>query len=105
MEEKDKFVAYINEELKEIVPIFIEGKYRDIEKLLKYLEDQDFESIKRLGHNMKGTAGGYGFKEIMEIGIEIEKLADEKKSSALKIKVDELSNYLNNLEIIYESME
>lgn len=105
MEENDKFVAHINEELKEIVPIFIEGKYRDIEKLLKFLDSEDYESIKRLGHNMKGTSGGFGFNKIMKIGIEIEKLADEKNSSALRIKVYELSNYLNNLEIIYVSSD
>lgn len=105
MVSENKFIVYIDEEIKDIVPLFIENKYKDIEKILKCLEKNDYDTIRRMGHNIKGTAGGYGFKQIMEIGIDIEKFAIEKNEEAISKRINDLLNYLNNLEIIYESME
>lgn len=102
---ENKFIVYIDEEIKDIVPIFIEGRHKDIEKLMKCLDSEDYEGIKRMGHNMKGTGGGYGFMKIMEIGANIEKFAAEKNREAIKEKINELLNYLNNLEIIYVSRD
>lgn len=102
---ESKFIVYINEEIKDIVPIFIENKYKDIEKVVKSLEINDYESIRRLGHNIKGTAGGYGFMKIMEIGVDIEKFALEKDSDKIISEIQKLKDFLDNLEIRYESYD
>ncbi|MCX7991703.1 MAG: Hpt domain-containing protein [Proteobacteria bacterium] len=101
MEEK-KIIVFINEELEEIVPLFIEKRYKDIEEISKCLNSEDYDTIRRLGHNIKGTAGGYGFLKIMEIGRDIERYASEKSSGKIIEEINKLKYFLDNLEIRYE---
>ena len=51
---------------------------------------------------MKGSGGGYGFDYLTEIGSQIEKNAELKNKEEIKNLIDELRNYLDNLEIIYQ---
>jgi hypothetical protein len=50
---------------------------------LQALEKQDFETIRILGHTMKGTGGGYGFDTISEMGRALEEAAKTQDTQAI----------------------
>ena len=51
---------------------------------------------------MKGAGGGYGFDYISEIGVAIEVAAKEKNTEDIRNWVNELSAYLEKVEVVYD---
>lgn len=101
-ESSDKITVYINPELEEIVPRFIELRHEDISAIRAALEKKDFGIIARIGHSMKGSGAGYGFNPISDIGRKLEEAAKVHDDSKVKQLTLELSAYIENIHIVYE---
>ena len=95
-------IVHIDDELEDIVPGFLENRRDDVTALLKALEQSDYETIRILGHTMKGTGGGYGFDAITDIGQSLEQAAKNKDAEDIRKLVVELSAYLGRVEVVYE---
>jgi CheY-like chemotaxis protein len=59
-------------------PLYVANRSNELEALREALRSEDFEAIRVIGHNCKGTGKGYGFPELSEIGGELEKAARGK---------------------------
>jgi len=100
---KDKrFAVHIDKDLEDLIPGYIENRQKDIISIRNALEKSDFESIRILGHSMKGSGGGYGFDEITRIGASLETTAKDKDAEAIKQWTEKLSFYINNIDITYD---
>ncbi len=103
----EKIIVRIDPDLEELIPEYLKNRRKDIETIIRLLKDGvfedffDFEDIRILGHSMKGSGGGYGFDRIGEIGKSIEDAAKTKDRETIKSCVDELSSYLNRVEICF----
>lgn len=102
LENSEKFVVRVDPDLEELIPEYLENRHKDVETITQLLKDEDFENIRILGHSMKGSGGGYGFDRISEIGKSIEDAAKAKGRGTIKNCVDELSSYINRVEVSYE---
>ncbi len=100
-ENKAKITVQVESELEELIPGFIRNRHHDISKIDEHLGKMDFDSIRQIGHTMKGNGAGYGFDEISEIGKEIESAADGHRSDDVKKLKDRLFIYLNQVIIEY----
>lgn len=100
-----KIIVHVDTDLEDIIPGFLESRRDDIISIQKALEQGDYDTIKVLGHGMKGAGGGYGFDEITNIGSSLEQAAKEKNSEEIRKCVNKLSNYLERVEIVYENTE
>tara|TARA_B100001964_G_scaffold88347_1_gene99398 strand:+ start:138 stop:446 length:309 start_codon:yes stop_codon:yes gene_type:complete len=100
--EQKKIVVKIDADLEELVPEYLENREEDVKSISELLEKDDFEKARIIGHSMKGSGGGYGFDRISEIGKIIEDSSKEKNGNEIKKAVEELSQYLRNVEVIYE---
>lgn len=98
----EKIIVHIDADLKEIVPRFFELRHDDIDSIGRALEESDFETIKRIGHSMKGSGASYGFDHISDIGRGIEEGAKRKDTDTIKKWGNELSTYIDNIEVIYD---
>lgn len=94
--------VYIDSDLEFLIPQFLENREEDMKNLEVLLEKSEFDQIRIIGHSMKGSGGGYGFDYLTQIGSQIEKNAELKNEDEIKKLIDELKNYLENIEIIYE---
>ena len=101
MEEK-KIVVKVDADLEDLIPDYLENRNKDIKSISESLEKGDFENVRIIGHSMKGSGGGYGFDRISEIGKTIEDSAKEKNLNEIKKGVEQLSHYLQNVEVVYE---
>jgi len=99
---KDNTVVKIDKELEELIPLYLENRKKDIESITSALEKHDFETIRTLGHSMKGSGGGYGFDEISTIGKGIEQAAKSQDHEEIRRLIKKLSQYVENIQIIYE---
>jgi hypothetical protein len=54
----------------------------------------DFETVKFLGHQMRGSGSAFGFQAITDIGAAIRQAAESADTDASRKWVGELSSYL-----------
>ena len=92
----------VDSSLEDIVPGYLDNRRKDVGALRQALDHGDFAAIRVLGHNMKGSGGGYGFAALTELGAALEKAALSADAETARSRIDELDGYLGNLKIQYE---
>ncbi len=97
----EKIIVNVDSTIEDLIPGFLENRQEDIKSLYDALKKEDYETIRILGHSMKGAGGGYGFDEITDIGRLIEESAEGKNQEEIKKWVINLTNYLDRVEIVY----
>jgi len=88
--------------MEDIVPGYLEKRRVEIDKYRQALAGGDFESIRMMGHKLKGTGGGYGFPVLTEIGGKLEELALAKNAEGLRAKIEELAQYVNSVKLEFK---
>ena len=94
-------VAHVDSALRELAPGYLERRRQDARTIMGSVEQREFETIRVLGHDMKGTGGGYGFDAITSIGSSLEQAARDQNSEEIRKLVPELAIYLESVEIVY----
>ncbi|GBC59578.1 hypothetical protein DENIS_0517 [Desulfonema ishimotonii] len=103
MSEK-KIVAYVERDMEEIIPFFIEESKEEIRQLIDALRTGDYEKLREFGHKIKGSSVtcSEGFQEMSDIGLAIESAARQKKSlKEIQALVRAYVDYVSHVEIIY----
>ena len=95
----EQFRIAIDRDLENLIPEYILSIRSNIVRIQKMLEVNDMESIRTMGHNMKGSGGGYGFNKITDIGLLIEDGAKANDASAIRSGLKLLEHYLDNISI------
>ncbi|MDQ5986747.1 MAG: hypothetical protein CSYNP_02480 [Syntrophus sp. SKADARSKE-3] len=98
-----KIIVVVDEDLRDLVPGYMNNRRKDLMELRSALERGDFETIRSLGHKMKGSGGGYGFDGISEIGQALENGAKNTSVEDVKEQMQRLEHYVNHIEIVYQS--
>lgn len=94
-------VIRLDSEMQAIVPKYLANRAKDCAALRDQATSQAFADAKRLGHNMKGTGGGYGFDEVSRLGDLIELAAAAGDADRIRTLADELAAYLARLTVVY----
>ena len=102
MTNSDKIIVGVDSDLEDLIPGYLENRKDDIQSILEALQDGDYEKIRLLAHSMKGSGGGYGFVSITDIGKSIETAAVERNDEEIKNQVNELSSFLDRVEVVFE---
>lgn len=100
--EPKRNVVYVDEDLEELVPQYLENRREDLEMMQAAIATGDYETVRSLGHQMKGSGGGYGFDVITEIGISLEVAAKLNDLENIRKWLSELAELLETVEVIYE---
>jgi len=77
-----------------LVPKYLASKAGQIEAARASLSRNDFDPIRRFGHNLKGTGTGYGFPRIEALGREIEQAAQASDASRIAGQLDALFKFI-----------
>lgn len=98
----EKIIVKVDEEIEDLIPGFLENRASDVKTLLQALQEKDYETIRSLGHKMKGSGGGYGFDALTDLGHELEEASKEKNPEEIQRLIRKLSHFLEHVEVIYE---
>jgi PAS domain S-box-containing protein len=79
------------------VPEFLQNGRQNVVTMLEALARGDFETVQRLGHDMKGAGATFGFQAITDIGAALEQEAMSADAGATRGWVGELSMYLDRV--------
>lgn len=96
-----KLVVTIDADLEDLIPGYMKNRHKDIHEMRQHLDTGNFDAIRRIGHSMKGSGGGYGFNGITEIGAQIEDAALENDIQAITVAIKALSDYIEQVEVVY----
>jgi HPt (histidine-containing phosphotransfer) domain-containing protein len=99
-----KVTVHADPEIADLIPKFLENRQKDIHLITAALEKGDWDTVRLLGHSMKGAGGGYGFAGITDIGKHLEDAAKIKDASAIRTGLEDLETYLNRVEVIYDEL-
>ncbi len=91
----------ISQDLEAIVPGFLANRRRDLVTIEACLKQGDLNTIRMLGHRMKGDGGGYGFDQISTIGDRLEQAAIAHDSASIAAQVTQLRDFLAKVTVIY----
>lgn len=97
-----RLLVRINSELADLIPSYLENRRNDLRRSLNALRIGDFRCLQRIGHNLKGSAGGYGFNGLAEIGLQLEQAAAKQQMTLISDCLEAFADYLHRLEISCE---
>ncbi len=84
----------LDESLRDLAPGYLDNRRADVPRLDAALAGGDWETLRVVGHNVKGTGAGYGFDAISRIGAALEQAAKARDAAQTAASVDELRHYL-----------
>jgi HPt (histidine-containing phosphotransfer) domain-containing protein len=102
MDDLSRIRIVADEDLADLIPEYLEHRSDDVGAIRSAIDRGDFESVRILGHGMKGSGGGYGFDGITDIGAVLESAGKEADAAAATASCDSLADYLARLEVSYE---
>ncbi len=95
-----KIRIYVDPDLADLIPGFLDNRWKDIAAMQEALGRGDFETVRILGHSMKGAGGGYGFDAITEIGAALEQAAKGRNPDGIRKGLSDLASYLSRVEVV-----
>jgi len=98
---REKIQVEIDQELKQIIPDYLESRRSDCAEVKRLLARGDMASIQILAHRMKGSGGSFGFDEISAIGEALERASQLANMEGIKSAVERLERYLAGVSVIY----
>ena len=90
---------FVSPEVAALVPNYLASQSSQIDQAHAQLAQRDFDSIRRFGHNLKGTGRGYGFAEMEELGGELERAAQETSESSIAESLEALRRFVDDATI------
>ena len=99
----ERITVSIDRDLEDIVPTFLANRQKDLLTLRTALAEKDFETIRMLGHRMRGDGGGYGFNAISAIGEVMEMAAARRDEPAIQRQTAELEDFLARVHVVYRA--
>ena len=84
-----------------VVPDYLHGRGKDADRLDAAVDAGDFEAVRVLGHNLKGSGASYGFGDITEIGRTLEAGALERDAAVVRREAERLRHYVAHVMVDY----
>jgi two-component system, sensor histidine kinase and response regulator len=84
----------VDPQLMDLIPVFLQAMKDHLGTMESAHRDRNWERLRITGHSIKGSAGGYGFDEIGEMGRQIEDAAVRQDSEAVLSGIRRLKAYL-----------
>ncbi|WP_447599019.1 Hpt domain-containing protein [Nitrospira sp. Nam80] len=97
----EALIVYIDPDLEEIVPGFLNNRRKDVKILDGCIEKEQWDTIRLLGHRMKGDGGGYGFETISAIGHDLEQAALRRDLLTIRERTLHLTQFLSRVRVVY----
>ena len=93
-------VAHVPPGLEEFAPSYLAKRRGELAVMERLVSAGDWNQLRVLGHNMKGTGAGYGFPRLSEIGAALEQGAKQSNAEAVSAQLQELDEFLRRVRLV-----
>ncbi|HAS90041.1 MAG TPA: Hpt domain-containing protein [Desulfovibrio sp.] len=101
----EKILVQVDEDLEAIMGRYLEIRQKELTELEEAVAQENFETIRLLGHRLKGTGSSYGLDELTRLGTLIEDKAMEQDMSGVPDYTAEIKHFLTYLDIEFIEMD
>lgn len=91
----------IEKDLEALVQRFLARKREDLDSARIALAAGDYETIRRIGHDLKGAGEGFGFPELSAFGAALERAAIVRNERALGEQLTAVEQFLSRLRVTF----
>lgn len=91
-------VVTIDQDLVELFPLFVKSRREDVIKIAKSIEEENFTELGKIGHDLRGAPGAFGYDFLVSLGWQIE-------AAAKLHDLDKLHEYLQQYLFLMENHE
>ncbi len=81
-----------------MAPRYLKNVAKDLAALQGGQGVEDYPTLQRIGHNLNGTGGSFGFPRITELGARIERGAKDRAIDEIRPAIEELASYLKQVQ-------
>lgn len=99
---EDEELVRVDASFEPLVPKFLTNRKKEILTMQEALAAQDFETLRKVAHGMKGAGGSYGFDHISEMAAAVEQAAKTQDSSTIERDLPLLGSYLDRIKVVYD---
>ena len=100
--DQKKETVIVDVSFEPLMPKFLANRKKEVAAMQEALAKQDFETMRKIAHGMKGAGGSYGFDRVAEIAAVIEQAAKIADAVVIQRNLPLLSLYLEQVEVVYE---
>ncbi|RJP86606.1 MAG: response regulator [Desulfobacteraceae bacterium] len=98
-----KFRARINADLETLIPDLFDEIMKKLENMNSALKNKHFDTLKFIGHGLKGATGNYGLIDLSEMFLSLETGAKKQDKDRVIHELTRIMYYMANVEIEYVS--
>ena len=98
----ERIIVHVDADLEDLLPGFLQDWEEEIRAMREALEKNNYETIRKLGHDMKGIGGSCGLSVITDMGSGLADAAKAMDQDLIRKNLDMLSGYLERVEFVYE---
>jgi hypothetical protein len=102
VEKVERVSVIIESDLVSLLPDFIKNRTEDLDQLVNFIETRNFDGIKKMGHDLRGVPGAFGYDFLVDIGYKIEMAARNEDINSLVQLVRQYDNLMKVHEITIE---
>lgn len=96
-----KNTVHISSDLEPLIPRYLDNRRADIVMLREALHLSNSDTIRSIGHTMKGSGLSYGLEEVSAIGRTLEEAAQAADTSQVEATINQLAHFLETLDIVF----
>ncbi|MEY4705054.1 MAG: hypothetical protein RL042_1256 [Nitrospirota bacterium] len=97
-----KAVVHVDADFEALIPKFMVNRRGEVQAMREALSRQDFESLCKIAHGMKGTGGSYGFDDLTTMAATLEQAAKVKDLATVTQTLNAIATYLESVEVVYD---
>ncbi len=94
------FTVPVDPDIIDLAEGFLEHRREAAQQARMAITAADWEVLYRIGHELKGTAGSYGFRALSSIGLELEDAALTRNLVRARDAVLRMSEYIDRATVI-----
>jgi HPt (histidine-containing phosphotransfer) domain-containing protein len=95
-------VVWLEKDLEQLVKRFLHRKESEMQRLRDALSASDFDTIRAIGHDLKGAGEGFGFPELSILGAKFELAAKAHDVELLRVHLATMERYLKRLQVHFD---
>ena len=98
----DAIIVRVNRIIADLVPGYLDARRSEVDEIRRRIESGDLETLRVIGHQLKGSGEGYGFREITLLGAQIEDAAQRGDLRTIGEVADRLERYVRSVTVVTE---
>jgi HPt (histidine-containing phosphotransfer) domain-containing protein len=90
----------VDEDILDLAKDFLENRRGAAREARAAIAVKDWALLRRIGHELKGTAGSFGFRELSAIGVDLEHAALTRDPFQARDAVDRMARYVDRVTVV-----